>query len=437
MLSISSQRFALRRARLMEKMKPNSLAIISSASQLFRNGDNHFPFRQDSYFAYLTGFHEPDALLILAPDRKEGPFILFNRPCDRDQEIWLGARAGQKGAVADFAADEAFDIHELDAHLPGLLKTASHIYALMGHNELLDELLLSTMMGLRSKSRSTEDLPASFINLDTLLQDLRLIKDEEEIALMRHVADISAQGHVRVMQAAKPGMYEYQLEAAFTHEVMQQGCRALAYPPIVAAGANACVLHYTDNTQPLSDGELLLIDAGGEYQGYAADITRTFPINGRFTKPQRAIYALVLKAQLAGIARVKPGTPWSAIQRTMIDILTQGLVDLGLLEGSVAQLVEDKAYGEFYMHGSGHWLGLDVHDPGAYQLGKNCRELEPGMVLTVEPGLYIAQTNEKVAKQWRGMGVRIEDDVLVTADGHEVLSAGVPKAMDEIEALMK
>ncbi len=433
---MDGKEFARRRKRVMEMMDEESIAIVPTAPERQRNRDISYPYRPDSDFYYLTGFAEPEALAVLAPGREQGEFIMFCRERHAEREQWDGARVGLEGACERFGADDAFPIGDIDDILPGLIENRTRVFYAMGYYPEFDQRMLEWVKRLRSKARGGFSSPAEFVALDHVLHDLRLYKSRAEIKLMRHAADISARAHRRAMQVCREGMAEYQVEAELSHEFLRAGSRAHAYPPIVAAGVNACTLHYVENTGTLRDGDLLLIDAGCEYQCYASDITRTFPVNGRFSKEQRAIYSLVLEAQLAAIDEVYPGNTWNAAHDAAVRVLTEGLVALGLLKGRVANLLRKEAYRKFYMHRTGHWLGLDVHDVGDYKLDGEWRVLEPGMVTTVEPGLYITPGDKSVAKRWWGIGVRIEDDVLVSRHGPEVLSSGVPKSIDGIESLM-
>lgn len=435
-MKISLDQFVERRKELMAKMLPNSIAIIPSASMKQRNSDVEYAFRQDSNFYYLTGFNEPDAVLLLMPGRLAGESVLFCRKRDKLMEIWNGYRSGPEGVVADYAMDEGHCIDEVDELLPELLNGMSRIYYSIGQDEALDQQVRQWLNSIRSKVRQGAVAPSELVMLDQLLNEMRLIKTDAEKEMMRQAGDISAQGHVKAMQLCKPGMMEYQLEAEILHHFTMQGCRQPAYSSIVGGGENACVLHYIENDKTLNDGDLVLIDAGCELDHYAGDITRTFPVNGRFSEEQKALYQLVLDAQKACIAIAKPGTLWEAVHEESVKVLTQGLIDLGLLTGSLEDEIAAGGYRDFYMHRIGHWLGMDVHDVGDYKVDGEWRPLQPGMVMTVEPGLYIAPDNEAVDARWRGIGIRIEDDVLITETGCEILTASVPKEIEEIEALM-
>ena len=434
--ALPPEEFARHRRALMNMMGEGSIAVLPAAEQALRNRDSEFRYRQDSDFHYLSGFTEPEAVICLIPGRPQGEFVMFCRPRDKTQEIWNGRRSGPQGVMAEYAVDEAFLIDELDQRLPQLLQGCAKVYCNMGARPGFDRRLLDAVQDLRARARAGVHAPGEFLMLDHLLHDLRLFKSNEELKLMRKAAAISAQAHRRAMRACRPGRFEYELEAEIMHEFLSQGCAAAAYNSIVGGGANACILHYVDNRERLQEGDLVLIDAGAEYDHYAADITRTFPVNGRFSPAQRALYDLVLAAQQAAIAVIRPGAHWNDPHDAAVRCLTTGLRDLGLLQGEVDELIASEAYRPYYMHRTGHWLGMDVHDVGDYKVAEQWRELEPGMVLTVEPGLYIA-TDATVDARWRGIGIRIEDDVLVTRQGHEVLTAAAPKQAQEIEAWMR
>lgn len=433
---ITLKEYQARRRELAMRLPPDSIAVIPAASESLRNGDVYYRFRQNSDFYYLTGFNEPDALLLISSGA-EGECTLFNRPRDPAQEQWQGKRLGQEGACEVLAVDMAFSIASVDGHLPDLLTGKQAIYFTLGRYPRWEKKILDAWQVVRGRARRGVQAPQSFCDLGPLLGEMRLLKSDAEIGLMQHAAQISVAAHQRAMRACRQVNNEYQLEAELLYEFSRQGCRGVAYDPIVAGGDNACILHYTENNQTLKKNELVLIDAGGEFEGYAADITRTFPISGRFSHEQRLIYELVLRSQKAGIACVRPGRAWDEIQRTILQILTEGLVELGLLQGVVSELIEREAYKPFYMHQSGHWLGLDVHDCGHYKVQGNWRALEPGMVLTVEPGLYISADIPGVDHRWWGIGVRIEDDILVTKDGHANLTGGLAVEIEDLEALVR
>jgi Xaa-Pro aminopeptidase len=401
---------------------------------LLRNRDVEHGFRQDSDFYYLSGFPEPESVIVLVPGRKQGQYILFCRDRDKKKETWDGRRYGPEGAVEHFGADEAYPIAELEDILPELMEHCESVYYTIGLNPEFDKHVMNCVNNLRSKARGGTHVPYEFVSLDYLLHDMRLFKHREELRLMRKSAKIAAHAHINAMKACKPGMYEYQLEAELLYHFQHNGA-GWAYPSIVGGGANSCILHYTENNQLLNEGEMVLIDAGAEYQGYASDITRTFPVNGRFNVAQREIYELVLEAQEAAFKKVMPGNHWNDPHEAAVRVLTRGMVELGMLKGNVRSLIKEQAYTRFYMHRTGHWLGMDVHDVGDYKVDDEWRLLEKGMVLTVEPGLYVPAGIRGV-KRWWNIGVRIEDDVAVTKDGHEILSAGLPRTCEEIEAVM-
>jgi Xaa-Pro aminopeptidase len=433
---IKPAEFKRRRRQLMQMMGPGAVAILPAAPEVVRNRDVHYPYRPDSDFHYLTGFSEPEAIAVLIPGRKPAEYVLFCRERDEKRERWDGPRAGQEGAVRDYGADDSFPIADVEEILPGLLEQCTRVFYAMGSNPDLDRRLADWVNQIRRKARAGVHGPVEFVALDHYLHEMRLYKSAGEVALMRHAARITAAAHARLMQNCRPGMHEYELEAEFGHECASRGARFQAYPAIVGGGCNACVLHYVDNRDELRDGDLVLVDAGCEYGYYASDITRTFPVNGRFTPAQRAIYELVLAAQEAAIAKARPGNHWNDPHDAAVRTITKGLVDLGLLKGPIAKLIKDGSYAKFYMHRTGHWLGMDVHDVGDYKVDGAWRELEPGMVMTVEPGIYIPPGMRGVPKKFWGIGVRIEDDVLITRDGREVLTRDAPKGVAEIEALM-
>ncbi len=429
--------FKKRRSTLMKQIGKGNIAIIASAPQRTRNRDVHYPFRQDSDFFYLTGFNESESLAVFIPGREQGEYVLFCREFDEKKALWEGAHAGLEGATTHYEADDSFPIDDMDDILPGMLENKAKVFYPMGKDSELDHKLLEWINHIRKQSRNGVTAPGELVSLEHILHEMRLFKTPEELKLMRRAADVSARAHVRAMQYCKPGLYEYQIEAEIVHEFIRDGLPAVAYPSIVAGGKNACVLHYTENKDKLHKGDLLLIDAGVECDHYAADITRTFPVSGKFSEPQRLLYQLVLDAQAAALEQIRPGIPWNKAHEASVETLTKGLVELGLLKGKVKKLIKDEKYKQFYMHRIGHWLGMDVHDVGDYKIKDEWRLLEPGMVLTVEPGIYVAANCETVDEKWRGIGIRIEDDVLVTKDGHEILTGGVPKSIDDIEALMR
>lgn len=426
--------FARRRRHLMRSMGPGSVAIIPSAAEHIRNRDVYHDFRQNSDFMYLTGFKEPESVAVFIPGRKLGEYILFCREKDPAKEIWDGLRAGQEGAVEQYGADDSFPIADIDDILPGLMENRERVFYTMGRNPDFDKTMMEWLNRVRGQARMGVSAPSEFIDLDHQLHDYRLYKSRAEISAMRKAAKVSAIAHKRAMRACQPGMYEYQVEAEILYEFNKAGM-GTAYPSIVGGGKNGCILHYIDNADKLLEGDLLLIDAGSEHEGYAADITRTFPVSGTFSEPQRELYEITLEAQLAAIEKTVPGNHWDEPHMAAVEVLTRGLKDVGLLKGGVAKLIKDKAYSRFYMHRTGHWLGMDVHDVGDYKIENEWRLLEPNMVTTVEPGLYI-QPAKDVPKRFHNIGIRIEDDVLITKDGYDVLSKDVPKDVASIEALV-
>jgi len=433
---MDAKTFARRRERLMQHMGAG-VAILPTAPVRIRNRDVHYSYRPDSDFYYLTRFPEPEAVLVLVPGREHGQYILFCRERNAEKEIWDGKRAGLEGAREFYGADDAFPIDDIDEILPGLLENRDKVFYSMGRNRDFDAKLMNWVNEVRDKSRNGVHAPGEFVDLDHIVHEMRLYKSADEVRVMRRAAKISATAHVRAMQACKPGMMEYQLEAELLYEFKKAGSEYTAYPPIVGSGANTCILHYTENNAAVRDGDLVLIDAAAELEGYAADITRSFPANGKFSGEQRALYEVVLAAQLAAIEQVRPGNHWNDPHEAAVRALTQGLKDLGLLKGEVAGHIENGDYKRFYMHRTGHWLGMDVHDVGDYKVDDVWRLLEPGMTLTVEPGLYIAAGAKEVDERWWNVGIRIEDDVLVTREGNEVLSCDAPKTVADIETLMR
>jgi Xaa-Pro aminopeptidase len=432
---IELKEYARRRRQLMRMAGPDAIVIVAAAPERVRNNDAHYPYRQDSDFHYLTGFGEPDAVLALVPGRKPAEVILFCRERDPERERWDGPRTGTDGAVSAFGVDDAFPIDDIDEILPGLIEGRARVYYHFGRDTDFDLKLIGWVNRVRALVRQGARSPHEFVALSHLLHDLRLYKSRGELRLMRKAARIAADAHVRAMRATRPGMNEHEVEAELLHAFRSAGA-VPSYEPIVGGGANACVLHYRANNAALRAGDLLLIDAGAEYECYASDITRTFPVGGRYSPEQRALYDIVLDAQLAAIEEVRPGRTFDAYHEAAVRVITKGLCRLGLLAGSVDKNLREHAYRRFYMHKTGHWLGLDVHDVGDYRIDGEYRVLEPGMVVTVEPGLYIAPDQKGVPAKFRGIGIRIEDDVVVTADGPEVISAAVPKDAAEIEALM-
>ncbi len=412
----------------------DGIAIVPTAPERIRNRDSHHPYRFDSYFWYLTGFPEPEAVAVLVGG-KEPRSILFCREKNEEREVWDGFRHGPAAAQDAFGFDEAFPIAELEQRLPDLLANRDALWHALGHDLDWDAKIVTALNTVRTQTRAGKRAPTQIRDLRQPLDSMRLIKDEYELDIMRRAANITAAGHVRAMRISRPGLAEYELEAELSYEFRKRGADGHSYAPIVAGGANACVLHYVENDKLLADNTLVLIDAGCELDGYAADITRTFPVNGRFTGPQRDAYEIVLAAQTAAIAAIRPGASFSAYHDAALRVLVQGMVDLGLLAGEIDGLIESEAYKPFYMHRTGHWLGLDVHDAGEYKSGDDWIALTPGMTLTVEPGLYI-RPGAGVPEHLHGIGIRIEDDVLVTTVGAEVYTSA-PKTVAEIEDVMR
>ncbi len=438
MMKLTQADFQERRDRLAEEMGPHSIAIIATSPVAMRNRDADYKFRADSSFFYLTGFAEPEAVAIIETFESidEGyTYSLFCRERDREMEIWHGYRAGVDGAVEDYDADEAYAIDLLDEEIIEKLLNKQKLFYRMGQQADFDARVAKWIAEANGESRKGTSAPAQVIQLDRILDEMRLHKSTQEIELMQIASTISAQAHTRAMQTVKPGMMEYALEAELNYIFGQNGC-VPSYNSIVGGGENGCILHYVENDKVLKNGDLVLIDAACEYQLYASDITRTFPVNGKFSSEQKALYEVVLKAQLAAIDAVRIGNSYKEPHRIAVRILVQGLLDLGLMQGNIEQIIESESFHQFYMHGTGHWLGMDVHDVGSYKIEGEWRAYEEGMTVTVEPGLYIAPDDETVDAKWRGIGIRIEDDVVVTKDGPRVLTAAVVKTVEEIEALM-
>ena len=432
---IPAAEYARRRRQLMRMAGEDAILVLPAAPVRVRSHDTHYPYRQDSDFWYLCGFPEPDAVLVLVPGRKHGEALRFCRERDPEREAWDGPRFGQDGAVESFGMDDAYPIEDLDEILPGLLEGRSRVYYHFGRDAEFDLKLIGWVNRVRAQVRHGAQPPHEFLELGHLLHEQRLFKSRDEIRLMEKAAAISVRAHQAAMRAARPGIHEYELQAE-VERVFRAADACPAYASIVGAGGNGCVLHYVANTGKARDGDLVLIDAGAEYRNYAADITRTFPVNGRYTREQRALHDLVGAAQAAALACARPGVAFAALHETVVEVLGEGLLRLGLLKGSLEKCIAGEHYRQFYRHKSGHWLGLDVHDVGDYRIDGQSRLLEPGMVLTIEPGLYVGADDTSVAAKWRGIGIRTEDDVLITADGHRVLTEGLARSADEIEAFM-
>ncbi|WP_202303295.1 Xaa-Pro aminopeptidase [Dryocola clanedunensis] len=432
---MNQQEFLRRRQALLAKMAPASAALIFAAPEATRSADSEYPYRQNSDFWYFTGFNEPEAVLVLIKsDETHNHSVLFNRLRDKTAEIWFGRRLGQEAAPEKLAVDRALAFSEIDEQLPQLLNGLDVVYHAQGEYGYADSIVFAGLDKLRRGSRQNLSAPATLTDWRPWVHEQRLFKSDEEIAVMRRAGEITALAHTRAMEKCRPGMFEYQLEGEILHEFSRHGARFPSYNTIVGSGENGCILHYTENESEMRDGDLVLIDAGCEYKGYAGDITRTFPVNGKFSAPQRAIYDIVLESLETALKLYRPGTSMQEVTGEVIRIMVQGVVKLGILKGEVEQLIADNAHRQFFMHGLSHWLGLDVHDVGFYGADRS-RELEPGMVITVEPGLYIAPDAD-VPAEYRGIGIRIEDDILITEDGNENLTASVVKSADDIEALM-
>jgi Xaa-Pro aminopeptidase len=434
-LKISPAEYARRRKQLMRMAGDDAILILPAAPERIRSKDTTYPYRQDSDFWYLSGFPEPEAVLVLVPGRKHGESLLFCRERDADKEAWDGPRAGQEGAVSAHGMDDAYPIADLDEILPGLLEGRGRVYYHFGRDKDFDLSLIGWVNRVRARMRQGAEPPHEFLELGHLLHELRLFKSPAEVKLMQRAADIACKAQLAAMRATRAGAREYEVEAALqfvyrSHDSMP------AYEPIVGAGANGCVLHYRANNALMNAGELLLCDAGAEFAGYASDITRTWPVSGRYSKEQRALYQCVLDAQAAAMAVARPGKTWIDGHEAAVSVLTEGLLSLGLLKGTLKANLASGAYKRFYMHKTGHWIGLDVHDVGEYKVAGDYRELEPGMAFTIEPGLYVAPGSKGVPVKFQGIGIRIEDDVLITKDGHRNLTGGVPKEIDEVEAVL-
>ncbi len=431
---IKVSEYKKRRHQLMQRVGDNAVIIVKSREDMLRNGDAQYRYRQDSDFYYLTGFNEPDALLVLIQGPDQQSEILFCREKNLDKMIWDGPMVGTESAVHDYGFDQAFDIKEADQRMPGLLQDHERLVFKLGEHEAFDHKVSEWVKNIEHRKGQKSRAPAEFVSLKPMIHDMRLYKSRAEIRCLKKSADIAVKAHQRIMRACRPGMYEHDLQAEYLHELTRHQSEP-SYLPIIGGGRNACILHYINNNQPLSDGDLVLIDAGAEYDYYASDITRTFPVNGRFTARQRDLYAVVLQAQKDAIAAVMPGNPWNKPHQAAVKTLSRGLLDLGILKGSLEQVLEEKAYQQYYMHMTGHWLGLDVHDVGDYQVDDLWIELEKDMVLTIEPAVYIGEHTDAPA-EWRGLGIRIEDDIYVTNKGPQILSSALVKEMDDIEHFM-
>lgn len=427
---------AARRAAFARRMGPSAVAVLAAAPLVRRNGDVDYDYRQDSDFHYLTGFEEPGAVLLISPRHPKHRFVLFVRPRDPAQEVWVGPRAGIAGARRRFGADAAFPIDQLEQALPQYLSGSERLFHRVGRDAVFDEKIIGVLNRMRAQQRSGTMAPSALLDPATILGEMRLHKGPEELAHLRKAIAVTAEGHLAAMALTRPGRREFEVQADLEHAFRSGGSPRVGYGSIVGGGANGTILHYTRNADRLKAGDLLLIDAGAEIGYYTADVTRTFPVSGRFSPEQRALYDIVLEAQEEGIRRVRPGASFQAAHDAAVEVLTEGCRRLGLLKGSLKRLIKTGAYRTYYMHRTSHWLGMDVHDAGRYRDGKKWRRLAPGMVLTVEPGLYVSPDCRRAPAKYRGIGIRIEDDVLVTKGGCEVLSRDIPKAPEAVEALM-
>ena len=425
--------FSERRLKLSDKVLEDSAIIVASALVKARISDTDYAYRQDSNFYYLSGYEEPDSLLLIRPNSDKEKFIIFCRDRDPLREQWDGFRTGQEGAVQQYGADNAYSINSLDQMMPDLLAGVKNIYFSMSAPCGVDIKISHWMEDIRKNTRAGAEPPNNLLSLDSILHEMRLIKEDYEMNLMKKAADITTEAHIRAMQAVTPGMYEYQLEAEYLYAFNKNGARSPAYNSIVGGGNNSCILHYVENNDELKDGDLVLVDAGCEYQYYASDVTRTFPVNGKFSPEQKEIYSIVLEAHRQSMEQAKPGNKWNLMHEKSVEVIVEGLLDLGLLKGTKEQVIEKGDYSKFYMHRIGHWLGMDVHDVGGYKQDGDWRELEKGMVMTVEPGIYILDSLEDVDDKWKGIGVRIEDDIVITDSGFEVLTPNVPRTIEEVE----
>jgi len=432
---IKQKEYAKRRNQLMKMAGEGSVIILLAAPARIRNNDAHYPYRQDSDFLYLSGFLEHDAMLVMIPEENGGQCMMFCRSRDPEREMWDGAMVGLDAAVSEYEMDQAYDFSEVGKRLPDLLHDRERIYFDLGRNPMFDQRLIGWLNDFRGKARKTFHAPEEIHALDHMLHDMRVYKSREEISSMRRAAKVAIEAHELAMKVCQPGMNEADIHAELLHTFTKHQCEP-SYLPIVGGGANGCVLHYISNKDVLNDGDLLLIDAGAEYDGYASDITRTFPINGQFSPEQRELYDVVLAAQAAAMEMAYAGNQWQEVHDAAIRVATEGMISLGILDHSLDEELETKGYKHFYVHNTGHWLGLDVHDVGEYTIDGHSRELEPGMVMTVEPGIYIGPEESSVRECWRGVGIRIEDNVVITRDEPRILSNDLVRTADDIEALM-
>jgi Xaa-Pro aminopeptidase len=425
--------FSERRDLLADKVLEDSAIIVSAASVKSRISDTEYSYRQDSNFYYLSGYEEPESLILIRPNQDKERFIIFCRDRDPLREQWDGFRTGQEGVIQDYGADAAYSINSIDEIMPKLLEGAKNIYFSMSAPCGVDAKISSWVEDIRKNTRSGAEPPQNLLSLDSILHEMRLIKESDEMDLMKQAANITTEAHIRAMQSVRPGMYEYQLEAEYLYAFNKNGARSPAYNSIVGGGNNSCILHYVENNAELQDGDLVLVDAGCEYQYYASDVTRTFPVNGKFSPEQREIYSIVLEAHKQSMEQAKPGNKWNLMHEKSVEVIVEGLLSIGLLQGSRDEIIDKGEYSKFYMHRIGHWLGMDVHDVGSYKQDGDWRPLEEGMVMTVEPGIYILDSMEGVDDKWKGIGVRIEDDIAITESGFEILTPDVPRTIEEVE----
>tara|TARA_Y100001934_G_scaffold174960_1_gene207237 strand:- start:341 stop:1654 length:1314 start_codon:yes stop_codon:yes gene_type:complete len=429
--------FSERRSELSKKVLDDSAIIVASSPVKSRISDTDYLYRQDSNFYYLSGYEEPESILLIRPYAKKDNFIIFCRDRDPLKEQWDGFRSGQTGAVQDFGADKSLSISSVDSLMPELLEGAKNIYYSMSSPCGLDQRINTWVDQIRLNTRAGAEPPQNLLSLDSVIHEMRLLKSDEEIEVMKQAAEITTEAHIRAMKAVKPGMFEYQLEAEYLYAFNKNGARAPAYNSIVGGGNNACILHYVENNSELKDGDVVLVDAGCEYKYYASDVTRTFPVNGSFTEEQKQIYSVVLEAHKQSMGQLKPGNKWNLAHEKSVEVIVEGLIDLGIIKSSKKEAIDTGEYSKYYMHRIGHWLGMDVHDVGSYKQDGDWRDLEPGMVMTIEPGIYILDSLEGVEDKWKGIGVRIEDDVLVTKKGFEVLTPDIPRSIEEVESTVQ
>ena len=429
--------FSERRSELSKKVLDDSVIIVASSPVKSRISDTDYLYRQDSNFYYLSGYEEPESILLIRPYAKKDNFIIFCRDRDPLKEQWDGFRSGQKGAVKDFGANKSLSISSVDSLMPEMLEGAKNIYYSMSSPCGLNKRINAWVDQIRLNTRAGAEPPQNLLSLDSIIHEMRLLKSNEEIEVMKQAAEITTEAHIRAMKAVKPGMFEYQLEAEYLYAFNKNGARAPAYNSIVGGGNNACILHYVENNSELKDGDVVLVDAGCEYKYYASDVTRTFPVNGSFTEEQKQIYSVVLEAHKQSMDQLQPGNKWNLAHEKSVEVIVEGLIDLGIIKSSKQEAIDTGEYSKFYMHRIGHWLGMDVHDVGSYKQDGDWRDLEPGMVMTIEPGIYILDSLEGVEDKWKGIGVRIEDDVLVTKEGFEVLTPDIPRSIEEVESTVQ